>query len=114
MGDRQGNRDSEICLEHRTGDDREGPGTGEGAGGVYKGPSVKEDGGLQAEGASIELERAWGRQKRSCLCALRGVWLEGVEGPPKNEGSSSGVLEHLVPGSVHPAPEMPWGFLLCL
>lgn len=31
-----------------------------------------------------------------------GVWLEGVECPPKNEGSSSIILEHLVPGNVHP------------
>lgn len=35
-----------------------------------------------------------------------GVWLEGVGCPPRNEGSSSVVLEPLVPGS---ARETPWG-----
>ena len=94
-----------------------GPGLGRGRGGVYKGPSVNGEGRRRptsGRGFDRTVAGMGVTSKRSCLCALRGVWLEGVECPPKNEGSSSVVLEHLVPGSMHPAPEMPWGFLLCL
>ena len=49
--------------------------------------------------------------KRRCLCALRGGVAGGGGVPPKNEGSSSIILEHLVPGNAHPKclglPAMP-------
>lgn len=93
-----------------------GSGLGRGRGG-YKGPSVNGEGRRRpSSGRGFDITGAgMGKtSKRSCLCALRGVWLEGVECPPKNEGSSLFLNNSGTLSSWQCAPEMPWGFLLCL